>query len=269
MSRFPSLERILFLDIESVPLYDSLSDVPEKLHAYWIDRYNSRRSQKAPDQTPEDYFLDQSAIHALYSRVACIGLGYFYGDEKNGYAWREHVISNLDEKELLKEFVSFWNKSCNYFSRLQKNENYEYYRTDSPLYSVCGHNIQNFDLPFLGRRMLLNRIENLPEFWRESQNAQPWQLKAPSVIDTMLLWNFTSRENSYISLEMLAYALGLDFEKSLDHVAIREAFAAWQKTKDSKLFDRVREYCLKDVQITAAVYLTLQGKRDLISKLSL
>lgn len=272
MSRFPSLERILFLDIEVAPLYNSLEEVPEMLRTHWMERYDPQRARTAPEMDVDAYFLEKSGIHALYSRVVCIGLGAFYREEKeNVYTWYEKPIFALDEAKLLKDFIESWDK---FRSRLSPPSSsalsYPQSRTDTPLYAVCGHNIQGFDIPFLGRRLVMNGLE-LPEFWREAQNAPPWQLKAPHVIDTMLLWSFTSRENSFISLEILAYALGLKFEKSLDHVAIREAFAEWREKGGEKppAFDEVIQYCLTDVRITAAVYLAMQGDRDLISKLNL
>lgn len=271
MSRFPRLERVLFLDIEVAPLYNSLEEVPEKLRAYWMQRYDPQRARTAPEMDVDAYFLEKSGIHALYSRVVCIGLGTFLccGGEKV-YTWHEKIIYDLDEAKLLKDFIDSWDKFRNKVSQ-SSSESYYQYKSDPPLYAVCGHNIQGFDIPFLGRRLVMNGLE-LPEFWREAQNAQPWQLKAPHVIDTMLLWSFTSRENSFIPLEILACALGLKFEKSLDHVAIRKAFAEWQeKGGDPPIpaFDEVIQYCLRDVRITAAIYLAMQGDRSLISKLNL
>lgn len=259
------IEKVLFLDIEVAPQYRQLSEVPEPFLSYWLDRYDAKRPEDKKDLSSEEYFLKEAGIHALYSRVVCIGMGYFSKVCKGStYEWKQVVIKDLDERQLLADFLEKWLKFAEYATKSSKPFH------PSISYGVCGHNILDFDVPFLGRRLLLQGFSaELPKFWFEAQNAQSWQLRDPAVIDTMLLWNFTSRQGRYISLEILAAALGLNFTKSLDYIAIREAFRQWEDTKDPSAFAKVEEYCLRDVQITAAVFLTLQGKKNLIPFLNL
>ncbi len=259
------IDKILFLDIEAAPQYRELSEVPEPFLSYWLDRYDAKRPEDKKDYSSEEYFLKEAGIHALYSRVVCIGMGYFSKVSGGAtYEWKQVVIKDLDERQLLADFLEKWVKFAEYATKGSK----PVYASIS--YGVCGHNILDFDIPFLGRRLLLQGFSaELPKFWFEAQNAQSWQLRDPAVIDTMLLWNFTSRQGRYISLEILAAALGLNFTKSLDYIAIREAFRQWEDTKDPSAFANVEEYCLRDVQITAAVFLILQGKNNLIPLLNL
>ncbi|MCX7607435.1 MAG: ribonuclease H-like domain-containing protein [Bacteroidia bacterium] len=251
MAKFPPIERILFMDIETAPHYRSIEEIPEPLRVYWEERYERRRSPAEAEQEKDAYFLEKSGIHALYSRVVCIGLGYF---RKVGgqWEWREEVLCDTDEKKLLETFRSVWEKF-----RSHAHQNLLPTFTAEPSFAICGHNIRNFDIPFLGRRLLSLAIP-LPAFWREAQDAQPWQLKDPLLIDTMRLWNFTSSENSFISLELLAYALGIPFQKSIKHTDIRKAFYSWVDTGDSSLFQTVLEYCKRDVQVTAEIFIRMQ-----------
>lgn len=259
------IDKVLFLDIEVAPQYRELSDVPEPLRSYWLERYDTKRPEEKKYLSSEEYFLKEAGIHALYSRVVCIGMGYFSKvPEGATYEWKQVVLKDLDERRLLADFLEKWVRFAEYAN---KGPAPAY---SSIAYGVCGHNILDFDIPFLGRRLLVKGFSaNLPRFWLEAQNAQPWQLRDPAVIDTMLLWNFTTRQSRYISLEILAAALGLEFTKSLDHVAIREAFYQWEDTGDPTAFAKVEAYCLRDVQITAAIFLTLQGKSNLIPLLNL
>jgi hypothetical protein len=180
-------------------------------------------------------------------------LGYFRKKESKWY-WREIALADLNEVHLLKSFADKWNRfslSCKNSAPLPNSK--------EPLYAVCGHNIRNFDIPFLGRRLLISGVP-LPDFWREAQDAQPWQLNAPMLIDTMLLWNFTARENIFIPLELLANALGIAFQKSLSHDQIREAFYKWEATGSQSEFQPVLDYCLQDVRTVAHIYLRMQGE---------
>jgi len=245
MPEIPDIDRILFLDIETAPLYRKLESVPEPLRTYWENRYG-QHSPRSETEDSETYFLERSGIHALYARVVCIGVGFFHR-ENSGWAWRAKLFKDLDEKKLLQDFLAVWNSSSEYFSKKQ-----------GPIWAICGHNIRNFDLPFLGRRLILQGLP-LPPFWRAAQYSQPWQLRDPMVIDTMLLWNFTSWDpGRYISLEMLAYAVGIPFQKSLTHTDIREAFYSWQETGDESAFEPVVQYCLQDVRTTAEIFVRLQ-----------
>lgn len=244
------LSKILFLDIETAPLFRNLEDVPDYLKDYWLKRYEKKRPKEDIAITEEEYFLERSGIHALYSRVVCIGMGFF-AQKAEGYEWRTQVLTNLSEKQILLDFIKAWNS----FKQYSRKGFWEVVR--APVYGLCGHNIMSFDIPFLGRRFLLNNLP-LPDFWKENQYLKPWQLQDPIIIDTMLLWNFTSYENSFIPLEMLARALGLSFSKSLSHVEIREAFYRWEDTENPEEFQKVLHYCLEDVRIVAAVYLLMQ-----------
>lgn len=251
MPVLPAIERILFLDIETAPLYRKLEEVPEPLRTYWLDRYNSRR-KSSDDRDEKTFFIEESGIHALYSRVVCIGLGFFHREGAD-WSWRQLILKDLHEEKLLQAFVEKWNKSAYCFGKKSSNSSLQ-----EPVWAVCGHNIRNFDLPFLGRRLVLNKLP-LPSFWRAAQDSPPWQLKDPAVIDTMLLWSFTSWESGrYIPLEMLAYAVGIPFQKSLTHTDIREAFYRWEEDGDESVFEPVVQYCLQDVRITAEIFVRLQ-----------
>ncbi|MCX8112121.1 MAG: ribonuclease H-like domain-containing protein [Bacteroidia bacterium] len=246
MSQGSAMEQVLFLDIETVPAYDSISELPETLRAYWDRRYDKHRAQ---DYSEEEYFAEQAGIHALYARVACIGLGYF---EHRTLRWREEALFHLDERELLHDFIQRWERFKEYAKRLKPHG------LNDSTYFVCGHNIASFDLPFLGRRLLINRIP-LTEFWRTAQWAQPWNLKSPMVIDTMYLWGFTARERTFIPLEVLAHALGIPFQKELSHQQIRQAFLQWKSSGRVEAFASVVDYCLKDVRTVAEIYIHMQG----------
>ncbi|MEN3040492.1 MAG: ribonuclease H-like domain-containing protein [Bacteroidia bacterium] len=245
-----SIERILFLDIETCPEYESLQEVPPILQDYWLRQYNERRPKAYTELSSEEYFQMRAGIHALYARVVCISMGFFH-EGNDGVKWRQMSIYDLDETKILRQFIEKWNS----FKGYQNDKTFS--PSERAAYGVCGHNIINFDIPFLGRRFLIRGVP-LPDFWRMTQWAASWQLKNPTILDTMNLWGFTTRESSYISLEVLASALGIQFQKSLIPVEIHQAFKRWQSSQDEMEFLPVVRYCEADVRVTAEIYIRMQ-----------
>jgi len=254
------IERVLFLDIETVPAPESLQNLEGFLYDHWLKKYDSNRPKELVHLLPEDYFLEKAGIHALYAQVVCIGLGYFLPDtsDKKHWTWREKVLYNLDERTLLEEFIEKWNKFRGHALSLKSTS---FDSTYEPAWIVCGHNIRRFDLPFLGRRLLMQGL-NLPEFWYAAQYSQPWQLKDPAIWDTMQMWGFASSESTFVSLEVLAQALGIPFQKSITHTQIRESFYRWKKEGKEEEFKPVLTYCQTDVRVTAKIFVRMQLPRD-------
>ena len=103
------LEKTLFIDIETVPLWRSVGEMGEGeniLVEYWKERYDKYREA---DKSADDYFLEKAAIHAIYGRVVCIGLGWL-GQKNGAWTWRETVLHDLNEKQLLQNFLDIWTK---------------------------------------------------------------------------------------------------------------------------------------------------------------
>lgn len=55
----------------------------------------------------------------------------------------------------------------------------------NPAHKICAHNGQEFDFPYISRRMLLNGMK-LPSVL-DIAGAKPWKLK-DYMLDTMQLW---------------------------------------------------------------------------------
>src|SRR5205085_9610077 len=76
-----------------------------------------------------------------------------------------------------------------------------------PKLIFCGHNIKEFDLPYISRRMVINGMQ-LPDCLK-LQGKKPWEIPH---VDTMELWSFGDRKN-YTSLALLAEVLGIPTPK--------------------------------------------------------
>jgi DNA polymerase elongation subunit (family B) len=119
----------------------------------------------------------------------------------------------------------------------------------------CGHNIKEFDLPFLCRRMVINEI-TLPKSL-QIQNKKPWEITHQ---DTLELWKFGDYKN-YTSLALLAEILGIASPKDdIDGSKVGKVY--WE---DQDL-ERIGKYCMKDVLTSARVFLRLMDKKEIVFK---
>ena len=105
---------------------------------------------------------------------------------------------------------------------------------------IVGHNVLDFDLPFIFQRCLVNevsvpRLVNLSEF------------SPRNVFDTMRAWWFGAKR--HVGLDDVAWALGLESSKTAEVEGSR-VFELYEAGK----LGVIREYNLNDVRLTRKVY---------------
>ena len=144
-------------------------------------------------------------------------------------------LVNDNEKILLEEFADVIKKFAHHYKEIR----------------FCGHNIKEFDIPFLCRRMIINNVP-LPACMQIA-GKKPWEI---AHLDTMDLWRFGDHKN-FTSLSLLAEVLGIPSPKTdIDGSMVAEVY--W---KDGDL-QRIGTYCIQDVLTSAKVYLRLRGMHD-------
>ena len=105
---------------------------------------------------------------------------------------------------------------------------------------LVGHNIINFDLPFIFQRCLANNIAVRPFIDLSEFNVQ-------GVYDTMRAWWLGARNR--VALDDIAWALGIESSKTSEVEGSR-VFELYQAGKLAE----IREYNLNDVRVTRKVY---------------
>ena len=105
---------------------------------------------------------------------------------------------------------------------------------------LVGHNIINFDLPFIFQRCLANNIAVKPFIDLSEFNVR-------GVYDTMRGWWLGSRNR--VALDDVAWALGIESSKTSEVEGSR-VFELYQAGKLAE----IREYNLNDVRVTRKVY---------------
>ena len=105
---------------------------------------------------------------------------------------------------------------------------------------IVGHNVINFDLPFIFQRCLANDISVKPFIDLSEFNVH-------GVYDTMRAWWLGGRNR--VALDDVAWALGIESSKTADVEGSR-VFELYQAGK----LAQIREYNLNDVRVTRKIY---------------
>lgn len=229
-----ALQNYLFIDIETAPLTRQLDDLSLPLQKLWMEK--AIKKNYVGDEPAESplIFQEKAAIFSEFGRIVCISIGCFR--QGNGsLEFNVKSIAGADEHELLLQFC----KAMDSFSRR------------IPRFIFCGHNIREFDIPFISRRMIINRIA-LPKYL-EHHGKKPWEV---THADTMQLWSFGDRKN-YTSLALLATVLGIPTPKDdINGADVGRVF--WEEND----LPRICRYCEKDVVTTAKVFIRLMGYEE-------
>jgi predicted PolB exonuclease-like 3'-5' exonuclease len=202
--------RRIFVDIETLPPDKDVSALaPEEVSAYSDDEYR------------------RLALDGDFGRVLTVGV-IVEQDEQvihRGLLGRERqtMMFHLDET---RTFRGFW--------KLLKGFNV---RRDQ----IVGHNLFDFDLPFLYKRSVIQRVRPAVELPFTRYRSQP-------IFDTMHQWNKWS-PRKFVSLDRLARVLGLESSKGqgIDGGRVYDKFC-------EGCHQEIADYCMRDVELVRDIY---------------
>jgi len=224
------LEKVLFLDIETVPNTYNFKDLDDDTQAHWDKK--SAYFQK-DGLTAEDTY-ERAGIYAEFGKIVCISVGLIA--QKSGERIiRLRSFADHDECKLLQDFSNLLNSHYS-----------------APHHIMCGHNAKEFDFPFIARRLLINGLP-LPKPL-DIAGKKPWEINH---LDTMELWKFGDFKN-FTSLSLLAHVFGIPTPK--DDINGADVARVYYKDQD---LDRISIYCQKDVVTVIQLLLKFRGE-DLI-----
>ena len=216
-------QKILFIDIETIASASTYQELSPAMQEFWLKKAARLGATTRAEQ--EELFLDKGGIFAEFGQVVVIGLGWYTRPALGGSAsLYVKALANRDEQALLQAFVQLL----------------ESFPEANPIF--CGHNIKEFDLPYLCRRIVVNGLP-LPAAL-DIQSKKPWEVKH---LDTMELWKFGDRK-SYTSLDLLATLLGVPSSK--DDISGADVTRCYYQENG---LARIKRYCIKDVIATAQV----------------
>jgi 3'-5' exonuclease len=230
------INNILFFDIETVPAQKSYADLDENWQYLW--KHKAKGILKKGDEPVTDEeaagCYERAGIYAEFGKIICISVGLMkYDKQSKAMTTRLKSFASDDEAELLTGFAELLNSRYN----------------DANRYYLCGHNIKEFDVPFICRRLMLHQMP-FPTMLNVI-GKKPWETK--QFLDTMDMWKFGDHKN-YTSVKLLAAAFG--FPSPKDDIDGSDVARVYYEEND---LPRIATYCQKDV--VAVMQLMLKFKR--------
>ncbi len=229
--------QLLLMDIETVSSTQNFNDLPAGWQDLWVEKYSKTTVAAL---SPEESYSHRAAITAEFGKIICITAGYFYTGNKGQTYLKLKTISGHDEKELLLSFIEL----CDRFAEKQP-------------FFFCGHNIKEFDIPYICRRMMHWQLP-LPAYL-QLYGKKPWET---NMIDTMEIWKFGDYKN-YTSLKLLSAVLNVPTSKDdMDGSQVGKAYY------EEDNLAGIAAYCVKDVIAVAQIIrrfknLPLLGQEDI------
>jgi predicted PolB exonuclease-like 3'-5' exonuclease len=216
------ITKILFLDIETVggcPDLESCERFSPEI-AEQFEKYFDWFQKRFPEDNGlsiEEVFKKRSALVPEFAKIVCVSMAFVMD---NGEV-KKQTFSGDDEKVLLTQVRSL----------LDRCHKLDFY--------LCGHNLKNFDIPMLAKRMIINGI--LPSKLLPSYDTKPWEVKA---IDTKEIWQYGSY-TSIGSLDLVCSTMGIPTPKDGEITGDKVHHAYWVEQK----LPQIAEYCEKDVDV--------------------
>ncbi len=221
------LDKVLFLDIETVPQTYQFADLDEKSRELFEMK---TRFMQNDTKSFTDLYNEKGGIFAEFGKIVCISVG-FVASVSTGKQIRMKSFYHDDEETLLKQFKKLLE---------------EHYNT--PYHILCGHNAKEFDFPYLCRRFLINGIA-LPEVLNIA-GKKPWEINH---LDTMELWKFGDYK-AFTSLALLCHVFNIPTPK--DDISGADVARVYFEEND---LERIKVYCEKDVVALIQLLLRMRG----------
>jgi len=194
----------LYLDIETIPS-------PEESKEMHVGILKKRKNNE--DKTDGEVH-ESTSFEGTFGRICCIAIIKENGE---GKIIQQETFKGT-EKEIL---TKFWD-------------------TARDVHQFIGHNIWAFDLPFIYKRSIINRI-------RPRTDISFARYRNVPIYDTMVEWELWNMQKSQ-KLDTLAKVFGLPTSKDeMDGSMVSSYF------KEGKI-DEICTYCMKDVVLTREVY---------------
>jgi predicted PolB exonuclease-like 3'-5' exonuclease len=232
------ITKILFLDIETVggyPNYDAcqkfspiIAEQFDKYYDWFLKRFPEDAAKGSDEnETKNIIFSTRTALVPEFAKIVCVSVAFVL---ENGETKKQSFVGD-DEKVLLKDVRSLLD------------------RCEKLGFFLCGHNLKNFDIPMMAKRMIINGIR--PSKILPSYDTKPWEIKA---IDTKEIWQYGAY-TSIGSLDLLCSCLDIPTPKGGEVTGATVHKAYWE---DQKLKE-IGEYCERDVDVLVEAIMKLKS----------
>jgi hypothetical protein len=214
-----TLRKMLYFDIETAGITETFEDLERenpRLAKIWEKRSGwlaKNSGEEMKDYGPSDFWKVKSSLHPEFSKVVCVTFGAYHGDEikLSSFTGNEHQVLSDCNKVFNNAVTKGW--------------------------KLGGHTIKNFDIPFIGKRMIINRIDPSPLI--ASLNRKPWD---SPYLDISEIFAFGGWGQTHSSLDLMCCVFGHESPKEdMDGSKVHEYFY------DGKI-EEIKKYCEADVK---------------------
>lgn len=237
------MQGIHFIDIECVPQAQYFPDGTPL-----AEFFKKRFSEECEKNGYDDAWKSKAGLYAEFGKIVSISIGMLTATKSNPQPmFFIKTITGRDEKIILQQFKEAITAAT----------------------TLAGHNIMEFDAPYLMRRFIANGIP-LPGIL-DSMTRKPWE---NPFLDTMKMWS-GSAYNHKVSLDLLAHILGVPSPKQnmsgADVMGLYYPDDTDALIKDPEELERVMTNCLQmiaqynaaDVVCTARCFARLRGHKEI------
>lgn len=223
-----SHEKIAFMDIETANASKEIFELPASLAIAWQRLCVSRYKDEGDDYGA--LYKKYSPLYPEFGRIVCISIGWF--TSATDFHVKAIYGENGDESSLLKQFINEWtglSKTCSFLG---------------------GHNIKQFDIPFIIRRSLILNVSLNSTF--DLYGKKPWDIS--QFVDTLEMWKVLGANMGSATLDAISAAFGFKSPKEEMDGSLVSTFYYLPAGPDYK---KIGGYCNFDVVSCAAVYVRM------------
>jgi hypothetical protein len=222
------ITKILFLDIETVGItkdYDScvkqyprLSEQFDKYFDWFLKRFPEDALEgKNESERKNLIFSTRTALVPEFAKIVCVSVAFVMDNNEV----KKQTFAGDDEGEVLKDVQNLLNR-CGKLD-----------------FHLCGHNLKNFDIPMIAKRMIINGLK--PSSILPSYDTKPWEVKA---IDTKDVWQYGAY-TAIGSLDLMCSCLDIPTPKGGAVTGDKVHDCYWNKG----MLKEIGEYCERDVDV--------------------
>ncbi len=228
MKIYQNLKNFLFLDIETVREFNTYEEFCQKRSATHWERL-AKKMMADENLTPAQAYLQKAALYVEYGKIITVCFGGFDNDETGQPVQKIGAVSDPSEEALLRRVAEYLELKYSKF----------------PDTILCGHNIKEFDIPYIIKRMIKYNIK-LPTLLKNYLSAKSWDQKAT---DTLYDWRMAG--NRFMSLDAIAEYLGIASSKEglVEGSMLGEYY--WNDPQPIEVkMAAINTYCKADVRVS-------------------
>jgi predicted PolB exonuclease-like 3'-5' exonuclease len=226
----------LFLDIETIPAYKDYDTALRENYRWITDHFCRKFAKDILEKPVQQVWQEKAALYAEFGKIVCVVVGRI---DNEGNLLLKTLVTK-EEKLLLEQLAEILNKGKG---------------------NLVGHNILEFDAPFMLRRMWANGI--VPPESINTDGKPKWELK---ITDTMDMWSGSAYKYKS-GLDLICHTLGIPSPKSdMGGGQVAEVWYSMYNDKgelpwdaETATYERIGAYCRNDVAATVNLYLRMKN----------